>query len=137
MREGTVPREEHEQLRCNLQAEVSALSLKLSDLERKHERTCTEVFQITELSKEVFNLKEALNSLSELSGPGKQQNPQEVAKLQGTIKALEQQLAVGIRDQETGVISPPASPLQGHMDEDVQRLLYQILMMQQLQEQGR
>uniref|UniRef100_A0A8C0G1U3 Uncharacterized protein n=1 Tax=Chelonoidis abingdonii TaxID=106734 RepID=A0A8C0G1U3_CHEAB len=153
-REGTVPREEHEQLRCNLQAEVSALSLKLSDLERKHERTCTEVFQvqrealfmksekhaaeaqlaatekqlqslraesgriqelhghvedsaklvkekdkkITELSKEVFKLKESLNSLSELSGPGvapqKQQNPQAVAKLQGTIKALEQQLAV-------------------------------------------
>uniref|UniRef100_A0A674KBB0 Uncharacterized protein n=1 Tax=Terrapene triunguis TaxID=2587831 RepID=A0A674KBB0_9SAUR len=124
---GTVPREEHEQLRCSLQAEVSTLSLKLSDLERKHEKTCTEVFQITELSKEVFKLKEALNSLSELSGQGgtlpkvapqKQQNPQEVAKLQGTIKALEQQLA-------------------GHMDEDVQRLLYQILMMQRLQEQGR
>ncbi|TFK00818.1 Ankyrin repeat domain-containing protein 24 [Platysternon megacephalum] len=159
----TVPREEHERLRCSLQAEVSALSLKLSDLERKHEKTCTEVFQvqrealfmksekhaaeaqlaaaekqlqslraesgriqelhghiedsaklvkekdrkITELSKEVFKLKEALDSLSELSGQGgalrkaapqKQQNPQEVAKPQGTIKALEQQLAVGIRD---------------------------------------
>ncbi|XP_030396622.1 ankyrin repeat domain-containing protein 24 [Gopherus evgoodei] len=196
MREGTVPREEHEQLRCNLQAEVSALSLKLSDLERKHERTCTEVFQvqrealfmksekhaaeaqlaaaekqlqslraesgriqelhgriedsaklvkekdrkITELSKEVFNLKEALNSLSELSGPGKQQNPQEVAKLQGTIKALEQQLAE-METHHRKVVSLYRSHLlcaiQGHMDEDVQRLLYQILMMQQLQEQGR
>ncbi|XP_039372137.1 ankyrin repeat domain-containing protein 24 [Mauremys reevesii] len=199
-REGTVPREEHEQLRCNLQAEASALSLKLSDLERKHEKTCTEVFQvqrealfmksekhaaeaqlaaaekqlqslraesgriqelhghiedsaklvkekdrkITELSKEVFKLKEALNSLSELSGPGvvpqKQQNPQEVAKLQGTIKALEQQLAE-METHHHKVVSLYRSHLlcaiQGHMDEDVQRLLYQILMMQRLQEQGR
>ncbi|XP_053869905.1 ankyrin repeat domain-containing protein 24 [Malaclemys terrapin pileata] len=204
-REGTVPREEHEQLRCSLQAEVSTLTLKLSDLERKHEKTCTEVFQvqrealfmksekhaaeaqlaavekqlqslraesgriqelhghiedsaklvkekdrkITELSKEVFKLKEALNSLSELSGQGgalpkaapqKQQNPQEVVKLQGTIKALEQQLA----ETETHhhkVVSLYRSHLlcaiQGHMDEDVQRLLYQILMMQRLQDQGR
>uniref|UniRef100_A0A8C3G0D7 Uncharacterized protein n=1 Tax=Chrysemys picta bellii TaxID=8478 RepID=A0A8C3G0D7_CHRPI len=45
-REGTVPREEHEQLRCSLQVEVSTLTLKLSDLERKHEKTCTEVFQV-------------------------------------------------------------------------------------------
>ncbi|KAM9111835.1 ankyrin repeat domain-containing protein 24 [Pangshura tecta] len=200
MREGTVPREEHEQLRCSLQAEVSALSLTLSDLERKHEKTCTEVFQvqrealfmksekhaaeaqlataekqlqslraesgriqelhghiedsaklvkekdrkITELSKEVFKLKEALNSLSELSGPGvapqKQQNPQEVAKLQGTMKALEQQLAE-METHHRKVVSLYRSHLlcaiQGHMDEDVQRLLYQILTMQQLQEQGR
>ncbi|XP_029768146.1 ankyrin repeat domain-containing protein 24 [Terrapene carolina triunguis] len=204
-REGTVPREEHEQLRCSLQAEVSTLSLKLSDLERKHEKTCTEVFQvqrealfmksekhaaeaqlaaaekqlqslraesgriqelhghiedsaklvkekdrkITELSKEVFKLKEALNSLSELSGQGgtlpkvapqKQQNPQEVAKLQGTIKALEQQLAE-TETHHLKVVSLYRSHLlcaiQGHMDEDVQRLLYQILMMQRLQEQGR
>lgn len=34
--------------------------------------------------------------------------------------------------------SPPMSPPpQGHMDEDVQRLLCQILRMQRLQEQGR
>ncbi|XP_034611376.1 ankyrin repeat domain-containing protein 24 [Trachemys scripta elegans] len=204
-REGTVPREEHEQLCCSLQAEVSTLTLKLSDLERKHEKTCTEVFQvqrealfmksekhaaeaqlaaaekqlqslraesgriqelhghiedsaklvkekdrkITELSKEVFKLKEALNSLSELSGQGgalpkaapqKQQNPQEVAKLQGTIKALEQQLAE-TETHHRKVVSLYRSHLlcaiQGHMDEDVQRLLYQILMMQRLQEQGR
>nr|XP_042697621.1 ankyrin repeat domain-containing protein 24 [Chrysemys picta bellii] len=209
-REGTVPREEHEQLRCSLQVEVSTLTLKLSDLERKHEKTCTEVFQvqrealfmksekhaaeaqlaaaekqlqslraesgriqelhghiedsaklvkekdrkITELSKEVFKLKEALNSLSELSGQGgalpggalpkaapqKQQNPQEVVKLQGTIKALEQQLAE-TETHHRKVVSLYRSHLlcaiQGHMDEDVQRLLYQILMMQRLQEQGR
>nr|XP_048686538.1 ankyrin repeat domain-containing protein 24 isoform X4 [Caretta caretta] len=201
-REGTVPREEHEQLRCSLQAEASALSLQLSDLERKHEKTCTEVFQvqrealfmksekhaaeaqlaatekqlqslraesgriqelhgqiedsaklvkekdrkITELSKEVFKLKEALNSLSERSGQvgalpkAAPQNPQEVAKLQSTIKALEQQLAE-METHHRKVVSLYRNHLlcaiQGHMDEDVQRLLYQILMMQRLQEQGR
>uniref|UniRef100_A0A8C3SGV8 Ankyrin repeat domain 24 n=1 Tax=Chelydra serpentina TaxID=8475 RepID=A0A8C3SGV8_CHESE len=51
--------------------------------------------KITELSKEVFKLKEALNSPSELSG----QVGKELVKLQNTIKALEQQLAVGIWDQ--------------------------------------
>uniref|UniRef100_K7FU82 Ankyrin repeat domain 24 n=1 Tax=Pelodiscus sinensis TaxID=13735 RepID=K7FU82_PELSI len=202
MREGTVPREEHEQLRSSLQAEVTALSLKLSDLGRKHEKTCTEVFQvqrealfmksekqaaeaqlaatekqlqslraeseriqelhgriedsanlvkekdrkITELSKEIFRLKEALTSLSVLSGQGgtppqaAPQNPQEVAKLQSTIKALEQQLAETEKHHRK-VVSLYRSHLlcaiQGHMDEDVQRLLYQILMMQRLQEQGR
>ncbi|XP_038239817.2 ankyrin repeat domain-containing protein 24 isoform X6 [Dermochelys coriacea] len=201
-REGTVPREEHEQLRCSLQAEVSALSLKLSDLECKHEKTRTEVFQvqrealfmksekhaaeaqlaatekqlqslraesgriqelhghiedsaklvkekdrkITELSKEVFKLKEALNSLSERSSQvgalpkAAPQNPQEVAKLQSTIKALEQQLAE-METHHRKVVSLYRNHLlcaiQGHMDEDVQRLLYQILMMQRLQEQGR
>ncbi|XP_073180708.1 ankyrin repeat domain-containing protein 24 isoform X3 [Lepidochelys kempii] len=201
-REGTVPREELEQLRCSLQAEASALSLQLSDLERKHEKTCTEVFQvqrealfmksekhaaeaqlaatekqlqslraesgriqelhgqiedsaklvkekdrkITELSKEVFKLKEALNSLSERSGQVgalpkvAPQNPQEVAKLQSTIKALEQQLAE-METHHRKVVSLYRNHLlcaiQGHMDEDVQRLLYQILMMQRLQEQGR
>ncbi|XP_075759132.1 ankyrin repeat domain-containing protein 24 [Pelodiscus sinensis] len=201
-REGTVPREEHEQLRSSLQAEVTALSLKLSDLGRKHEKTCTEVFQvqrealfmksekqaaeaqlaatekqlqslraeseriqelhgriedsanlvkekdrkITELSKEIFRLKEALTSLSVLSGQGgtppqaAPQNPQEAAKLQSTIKALEQQLAETEKHHRK-VVSLYRSHLlcaiQGHMDEDVQRLLYQILMMQRLQEQGR
>ncbi|XP_074795795.1 ankyrin repeat domain-containing protein 24 isoform X1 [Natator depressus] len=201
-REGTVPREEHEQLRCSLQAEASALSLQLSDLERKHEKTCMEVFQvqrealfmksekhaaeaqlaatekqlqslraesgriqelhghiedsaklvkekdrkITELSKEVFKLKEALNSLSERASQvgalpkAAPQNLQEVAKLQSTIKALEQQLAE-TETHHRKVVSLYRNHLlcaiQGHMDEDVQRLLYQILMMQRLQEQGR
>uniref|UniRef100_A0A8C8S1M2 Ankyrin repeat domain 24 n=1 Tax=Pelusios castaneus TaxID=367368 RepID=A0A8C8S1M2_9SAUR len=176
MQKDTVPRAEHEELRCSLQAKVNALSLKLSDLTRKHEKTCTEVFQvqrealfmksekhaaeaqlatvekqmqslraeseriqelhghiedsaklvkekdrkITELSKEVFKLREALNSLSELAQPQ---------------VALQKQAEA---DLLSGSDSPRSlSPLQGHMDKDVQRLLYQILMMQRLQEQGR
>lgn len=42
----TVSKEAHEQLRATLAAEADALNGKLSDLSRKHERTCTEVFQV-------------------------------------------------------------------------------------------
>ncbi|XP_059576001.1 ankyrin repeat domain-containing protein 24 isoform X3 [Alligator mississippiensis] len=45
-REGTVTRAEHERVRSGLQAEVTALSQKLSELGRKHEKTCAEVFQV-------------------------------------------------------------------------------------------
>lgn len=49
--------------------------------------------QITELSKEVFRLKEALNALPESRGPP--QSPPDTAALQARIRALEEKLAVG------------------------------------------
>ncbi|XP_026549230.1 ankyrin repeat domain-containing protein 24, partial [Notechis scutatus] len=45
-RQGAVSAEAQEQLRATLQAEIEALKAKLSDLGSKHERTCTEVFQV-------------------------------------------------------------------------------------------
>ncbi|KAJ7308350.1 hypothetical protein JRQ81_008888 [Phrynocephalus forsythii] len=204
VRQGAVSRDAHERMRESLQAEVEALSAKLAELGRKHERTCTEVFQvqrealfmksekhateaqlaaaekqlqslraeserirelhshiedsaklvkekdkkITELSKEVFKLKEALNDLSELSGeasskatsPQKAESRQEVGALQSKIKELEQQLVEAER-RHNNIISLYRGHLlyaiQGHMDEDIQRILFQILKMQRLQEQGR
>nr|XP_035971873.1 ankyrin repeat domain-containing protein 24 isoform X9 [Halichoerus grypus]XP_035971874.1 ankyrin repeat domain-containing protein 24 isoform X9 [Halichoerus grypus] len=68
--------------------------------------------KITELSKEVFSLKEALKD--QPAAPG----TPEVEALQGQVKALQEQL-------------------KGQMDEDVQRILSQILQMQRLQAQGR
>ncbi|KAL7993044.1 hypothetical protein Chor_017300, partial [Crotalus horridus] len=182
LRRGAVSKEAHEQLRAASQAETEALRAKLSDLGRKHERTCTEVFQvqrealfmksekqaaeaqlasaekqlqslraeserlqelhshvedsaellkekdkkITELSKEVLKLKEAPKDLSELSSSAcskgifspKADSDLDVATFQSRIKDLEQQLV-------------------GNMDEDVQKILFQILKMQRLQEQGR
>ncbi|NXG04864.1 ANR24 protein, partial [Sakesphorus luctuosus] len=94
--------------------------------------------KITELSKEVFRLKEALNALPESGGPP--QPPPGTAALQAQIRALEEKL------QETEVRHSKVVTLyrshllyavQGHMDEDVQRILCQILRMQQLQEQSR
>ena len=49
--------------------------------------------QITELSKEVFRLKEALNVLPESRGPP--QSPPNTAALQAKIRALEEKLVVG------------------------------------------
>ncbi|XP_075300159.1 ankyrin repeat domain-containing protein 24 isoform X2 [Opisthocomus hoazin] len=94
--------------------------------------------KITELSKEVFRLKEALNALPEARGP--LQSPPDAAALQARIQALEQKLAE-TEMRHSKVVTLYRSHLlyavQGHMDEDVQRLLCQILRMQRLQEQGR
>uniref|UniRef100_A0A663FE95 Ankyrin repeat domain 24 n=1 Tax=Aquila chrysaetos chrysaetos TaxID=223781 RepID=A0A663FE95_AQUCH len=94
--------------------------------------------KITELSKEVFRLKEALNALPESRGPP--QSPPNAAALQARIRALEEKLAE-TEMRHSKVVTLYRSHLlyavQGHMDEDVQRLLCQILKMQRLQEQGR
>lgn len=50
---------------------------------------------------------------------------------------LNQAQAQRLPDVPTPMCPPMSPPPQGHMDEDVQRLLCQILRMQQLQEQGR
>ncbi|GAB0200665.1 ankyrin repeat domain-containing protein 24 [Grus japonensis] len=94
--------------------------------------------KITELSKEVFRLKEALNALPESRGPP--QSPPDSTALQARIRALEEKLAE-TEMRHSKVVTLYRSHLlyavQGHMDEDVQRLLCQILRMQRLQEQGR
>nr|XP_014129738.1 ankyrin repeat domain-containing protein 24 [Zonotrichia albicollis] len=94
--------------------------------------------QITELSKEVFRLKEALNALPEPGGPP--QSPPNTAALQARIQELEEKLEE-TETRHSKVVTLYRSHLlyavQGHMDEDVQRLLCQILSMQRLQEQGR
>ncbi|XP_068276641.1 ankyrin repeat domain-containing protein 24 isoform X2 [Nyctibius grandis] len=94
--------------------------------------------KITELSKEVFRLKEALNALPESRGPP--QSPPATTALQARIRALEEKLAE-TETRHSKVVTLYRSHLlyavQGHMDEDVQRLLCQILRMQRLQEQGR
>ncbi|XP_072213607.1 ankyrin repeat domain-containing protein 24 isoform X2 [Excalfactoria chinensis] len=189
-----VPRGEHEAVQEGLRAETAALSQRLNELSRKHEKTCEEVFRvqrqalfmkserqaaeerlvavqqqlaeardearrlqdlhghaedsarlvrdrdrkITELSKEVFRLKEALNALPESKAV--LQTPPDTTAMQSRIRALEEKLAE-TELQHSKVVKLYRSHLlcavQGHMDEDVQRLLCQILKMQRLQEQGR
>ncbi|XP_032296908.1 ankyrin repeat domain-containing protein 24 isoform X2 [Coturnix japonica] len=189
-----VPRGEHEAVQEGLRAETAALSQRLNELSRKHEKTCEEVFRvqrqalfmkserqaaeerlaavqqqlaeardearrlqdlhghaedsarlvrdrdrkITELSKEVFRLKEALNALPEPKGG--LQTPPDAAAMQSRIQALEEKLEE-TELQHSKVVKLYRSHLlcavQGHMDEDVQRLLCQILKMQRLQEQDR
>ncbi|KAM4596516.1 uveal autoantigen with coiled-coil domains and ankyrin repeats protein isoform 2-T2 [Fundulus diaphanus] len=93
--------------------------------------------KITELLTDVERLKQALNGLSHLAytsnTPNKRQ-AQQVDALQAQIKSLQQQLADAER-QHREVVSIYRTHLlsaaQGHMDEDVQAALLQIIRMRQ------
>lgn len=92
--------------------------------------------KITELLTDVERLKQALNSLSQLaytSNTPKRQT-QHIDTLETQIKSLQQQLADAER-QHREVVSIYRTHLlsaaQGHMDEDVQAALLQIIRMRQ------
>ncbi|XP_068278363.1 ankycorbin isoform X2 [Nyctibius grandis] len=96
--------------------------------------------KINEMSKEVSKLKEALNSLSHLSystsGPKRQSQQLEV--LQQQVKQLQNQLTE-TKKQHQEIVSVYRMHLlyavQGQMDEDVQKVLKQILSMCKSQSQ--
>lgn len=90
--------------------------------------------KINEMTKEVLKLKEALNSLSQLSystSSSKRQS-QQLETLQQQVKQLQTQLAE-CKKQHQEVVSVYRMHLlyavQGQMDEDVQKVLKQILTM--------
>nr|XP_019955060.1 PREDICTED: uveal autoantigen with coiled-coil domains and ankyrin repeats [Paralichthys olivaceus] len=93
--------------------------------------------KITELLTDVERLKQALNGLSQLAytsnAPNKRQT-QHIDTLHAQIKSLQQQLADAER-QHREVVSIYRTHLlsaaQGHMDEDVQAALLQIIRMRQ------
>ncbi|XP_014808172.1 PREDICTED: uveal autoantigen with coiled-coil domains and ankyrin repeats-like [Calidris pugnax] len=92
---------------------------------------------ITELLNDVERLKQALNGLSQLTYttgiPSKRQN-QQVETLQNQVKSLQQQLADAKRQHQEVVSvyrTHLLSAVQGHMDEDVQAALLQIIRMRQ------
>ncbi|XP_077353395.1 ankycorbin isoform X2 [Festucalex cinctus] len=93
--------------------------------------------RIDDLSREVAKLKDALNSLSQLSyssgSPSKrQQQNQQLETMQQQVKQLQYQLAES-KKQHNEIVSVYRMHLlyavQGQMDEDVQKALKQILMM--------
>ncbi|NWR76215.1 RAI14 protein, partial [Centropus unirufus] len=96
--------------------------------------------KINEMSKEVCKLKEALNSLSQLSyatsAPKRQS--QQLEALQQQVKQLQNQLAE-TKKQHQEIVSVYRMHLlyavQGQMDEDVQKLLKQILLICKSQSQ--
>lgn len=108
--------------------ELKKLSESSSKLEEDKDK------KITELSKEVSKLKEALNSLSQLSyttSTPKRQT-QQLDVLQQQIKQLQHQL-IETKKHHQEIISVYRMHLlyavQGQMDEDVQKVLKQILTM--------
>ncbi|XP_039544122.1 ankycorbin isoform X3 [Pimephales promelas] len=91
--------------------------------------------KIDELSKEIMKLKDALNSLSQLSyttSTPKRQQSQQVDSLQQQIKQLQYQLSESKKHHHE-IVSVYRMHLlyavQGQMDEDVQKALKQILVM--------
>ncbi|KFV20178.1 Ankycorbin, partial [Tauraco erythrolophus] len=96
--------------------------------------------KINEMSKEVSKLKEALNSLSQLSyatsAPKRQS--QQLEALQQQVKQLQNQLTE-TKKQHQEIVSVYRTHLlyavQGQMDEDVQKVLKQILSMCKSQSQ--
>ncbi|XP_059214150.1 ankycorbin isoform X1 [Centropristis striata] len=101
--------------------------------------------RIDDLSREVGKLREALNSLSQLSytsgSPSKrQQQTQQLETLQQQIKQLQYQLAES-KKQHNEIVSVYRMHLlyavQGQMDEDVQKALKQILMMCKMPSQAK
>ncbi|XP_066100373.1 ankycorbin isoform X5 [Saccopteryx bilineata] len=90
--------------------------------------------KINEMSKEVTKLKEALNSLSQLSysASSSKRQSQQLDGLQQQVKQLQTQLAE-CKKQHQEVVSVYRMHLlyavQGQMDEDVQKVLKQILTM--------
>ncbi|KAF3702121.1 Ankycorbin Ankyrin repeat and coiled-coil structure-containing protein [Channa argus] len=101
--------------------------------------------RIDDLSREVGKLKDALNSLSQLSyssgSPSKrQQQNQQLEALQQQVKQLQYQLAES-KKQHHEIVSVYRMHLlyavQGQMDEDVQKALKQILMMCKMPSQAK
>lgn len=101
--------------------------------------------RIDDLSREVVKLKDALNSLSQLSysscSPSKrQQQNQQLETMQQQIKQLQYQLSES-KKQHNEIVSVYRMHLlyavQGQMDEDVQKALKQILMMCKMPSQAK
>ncbi|XP_053298649.1 uveal autoantigen with coiled-coil domains and ankyrin repeats protein isoform X1 [Pleuronectes platessa] len=110
----------------------------ICDLQRRSaQQTEAKDKKITELLTDVERLKQALNGLSQLAytsnAPNKRQT-QQIDTLHGQIKILQQQLA-DAETQHREVVSIYRTHLlsaaQGHMDEDVQAALLQIIRMRQ------
>ncbi|KAJ8248706.1 hypothetical protein GJAV_G00226850 [Gymnothorax javanicus] len=113
----------------------------IGDLQKRiqtsSEQTAQKDQKITELLTDVEKLKQALNGLSQLAyagtAPGKR-HTQQIDTLQAQVKSLQQQLA-GAERQHREVVAIYRTHLlsaaQGHMDEDVQAALLQIIRMRQ------
>ncbi|XP_036590914.1 uveal autoantigen with coiled-coil domains and ankyrin repeats isoform X2 [Trichosurus vulpecula] len=113
----------------------------ITDLQRRMQESARQIEakdnKITELLNDVERLKQALNGLSQLtytSGNSAKKENQQVETLQHQVKSLQQQLADADRQHQEVIAiyrTHLLSAAQGHMDEDVQAALLQIIRMRQ------
>ncbi|XP_019804612.2 uveal autoantigen with coiled-coil domains and ankyrin repeats isoform X3 [Tursiops truncatus] len=113
----------------------------ITELQRRIQESAKQIEakdnKITELLSDVEGLKQALSGLSQLTcasrGPSKRQS-QLIGSLQHQVKSLQQQLADADRQHQEVIAiyrTHLLSAAQGHMDEDVQAALLQIIQMRQ------
>lgn len=113
----------------------------ITELQRRIQESAKQIEakdnKITELLNDVERLKQALNGLSQLtytSGSPSKRQSQLVDTLQHQVKSLQQQLADADRQHQEVIAiyrTHLLSAAQGHMDEDVQAALLQIIQMRQ------
>ncbi|XP_036763751.2 uveal autoantigen with coiled-coil domains and ankyrin repeats isoform X1 [Manis pentadactyla] len=113
----------------------------ITELQRRIQESAKQIEakdnKITELLNDVERLKQALSGLSQLThasgSPGKRQS-QLADSLQRQVRSLQQQLADADRQHQEVIAiyrTHLLSAAQGHMDEDVQAALLQIIQMRQ------
>ncbi|KAM8874240.1 uncharacterized protein ankrd24 isoform 6-T8 [Spinachia spinachia] len=90
--QGLISKEEHEAQRLALQAEINAAAARFNDLTRKHEKTCTEVFQVQRDA--LFNKSERQAAESQLA-----KAQQQLAELQAQSSHV-QELHEGIQESQ-------------------------------------
>uniref|UniRef100_A0A8D0K918 Uveal autoantigen with coiled-coil domains and ankyrin repeats n=2 Tax=Sus scrofa TaxID=9823 RepID=A0A8D0K918_PIG len=113
----------------------------ITELQRRIQESAKQIEakdnKITELLNDVERLKQALNGLSQLtysSGSPSKRQSQLIESLQHQVKSLQQQLADADRQHQEVIAiyrTHLLSAAQGHMDEDVQAALLQIIQMRQ------
>ncbi|KAL6107858.1 ankrd24 [Pungitius sinensis] len=90
--QGLISKEDHEAQRLALQAEINAAAARFNDLTRKHEKTCTEVFQVQRDA--LFNKSERQAAESQLAAAQRQ-----LAELQAQSSHV-QELHKGIQESQ-------------------------------------
>ncbi|XP_073333230.1 uncharacterized protein ankrd24 isoform X1 [Pagrus major] len=120
--QGLISKEDHEALRLSLQAEINAATARFNDLTRKHEKTCTEVFQVQREA--LFNKSErqvaesqlatAQQQLAELQAKSShiQELHKDIQESQGLVKEKDRKITELSKEifrlkEALGALSPP------------------------------
>nr|RLV76350.1 hypothetical protein DV515_00017068 [Chloebia gouldiae] len=129
-----VPRAQHEAAEAGLRAEAAALAQRLQELERRHEKTCEEVFRV---QRQALFMKSERQAAEDRLGAAQKQleQAQDEARRLRELHGHAEDAARLVRERDrketekrhSKVVTLYRSHLlyavQGHMDEDVQRLL--------------
>ncbi|XP_068599941.1 ankyrin repeat domain-containing protein 24 [Brachionichthys hirsutus] len=154
--QGLISKEDHEALRLSLQAEINAVTARFNDLTRKHEKTCTEVFQVQREA--LFNKSERQVAESQLATVQQQlaelraqsghiqELHKDIQESQGLVKEKDRKITELSKDvfrlkEALGALSPPlgitSTPSSTHHGNPGQQMALQnrnSILTQQLQD---